>query len=147
MSGIGDALEHVMSTDPAPAPSHDVPPTVEAYERAFRDALAEKPGSGVAPLPVPGSKATLPREMIDAMRRVMAQAAPAEAPAESPPAPVSPAAQTLRPNPFSSPGAPAGNVAPATPPAPLQSPSLGASDAAPSQSDTSLDAALARRFG
>ncbi len=91
-----------------------------SYERGLRDALATAPGQGTHPLPLPQTSETLPRPMVDAFRRIMADSAPAMEASKTP-------SVALRPNPFASPGG--GPVfAPATPPSPLQNPMLGASD-------------------
>lgn len=80
MSASWDLLEAALQAEPTPAPEPPPPPgeqtvSTEAYERAIRDALAVPPGQGTHPFPVPKSSATIPREMVDAVRRVMGEAA------------------------------------------------------------------------
>ena len=74
MSGIGDILEGLLTKDPpraAETPGGEAPRepmTSEAYEKALRMELSKKPGEG--------GSAIIPREMVDAMRRVMTETAP-----------------------------------------------------------------------
>ena len=70
-----------------------------SYEQGLRDALATAPGSGSAALPLPRTSETLPRPMVDAFRRIMADSAPAQssAPVAQTPPPAPPVAIPLQP--------------------------------------------------